>query len=95
MRLPACRPRHVLQHLSVLWRLGCQQPQVDFVLTLLAMCREPYHYVRFDDWDDDNYLLIVGERHCLSDWLVVSAHILASQSGFDTFEAAVHVAMAA
>ncbi|PRW44524.1 oxidoreductase [Chlorella sorokiniana] len=21
---------------------------------------EPYHYVRFDDWDDDHYLLIVG-----------------------------------
>ena len=24
---------------------------------------EPYHYVRFDDWDDENLLLIVGELH--------------------------------
>ena len=23
---------------------------------------EPYHYVRFEDWDSDNLLLIVGER---------------------------------
>lgn len=29
---------------------------------LFRCCREPYHYVRFDDWDEEHYLLIVGPR---------------------------------
>lgn len=64
---------HVLAGLHPTPPRCAQSPVVFHCYALLRCRREPYHYVRFDDWDDEHYLLIVGQKTAPS--AVTSMHV--------------------